>query len=226
MTSGYFVAGTDTGVGKTHVAVSLVIALRAAGHSVGVMKPVAAGALESSQGPRNEDALALITAAGQPFDYGLVNPYLFDEPVAPHIAAAEAGVEIDIDRIVAAYAGLAGQSDIMIVEGAGGWLVPIGPNRTMADIAAALGLPVLLVVGIRLGCLNHALLTASAIRDSGLELAGWVANCIDPEMRRSDANLAALDERLGAPRVATLPWEPYVTPESNAHRLDLDALHA
>jgi dethiobiotin synthetase len=225
VSNGYFIAGTDTGVGKTHVAVSLVIALRTAGQAVGVMKPVAAGALESSLGPRNEDALALITASGQPFEYGLVNPYLFDPPIAPHIAAAEAGRRIELERILAAYAALAAQCDTMIVEGAGGWLVPIDEERTMADVAVALGLPVLLVVGMRLGCLNHALLTARAIRDSGLTLAGWVANAVDPDMRRADENHAALVERLGAPCVATLPWEPYVTPESNAHRLDLGALH-
>lgn len=224
MSAGVFVAGTDTGVGKTHSAVSLVVALRSAGYRVGVMKPVAAGVVQTNHGPRNDDAVALAAASAQPVEYDFLNPYLFDEPVAPHLAASDAGVAIDIPVIEGAFAQLVERSDVMVVEGAGGWLVPIGPDRTMADIAQALGLPVLLVVGMRLGCLNHALLTASAISGAGLELAGWVANCIDPEMRRLDQNIAALAERLPAPLVATLPWEPSATPESNAHRFDLGSL--
>ncbi len=224
MTAGVFVAGTDTGVGKTHTAVSLVVALRSAGYRVGVMKPVAAGVVQTNHGPRNDDAVALAAASAQPVEYDFLNPYLFDEPIAPHLAAADADVEIDIGVIERACTQLAERSDGMVVEGAGGWLVPIGPERTMADIACALDLPVLLVVGMRLGCLNHALLTARAISDAGLALAGWVANCIDPEMRRLDQNIAALADRLPAPLVATLPWEPSATPESNAHRFDLESL--
>ena len=224
MTAGVFVAGTDTGVGKTHTAVSLVVALRSAGYCVGVMKPVAAGVVETNHGPRNDDAVALAASSAQPVEYEFLNPYLFDEPIAPHLAAAEANVDIDVAVIEGAFAQLVERSDAMVVEGAGGWLVPIGPERTMADIARALNLPVLLVVGMRLGCLNHALLTASAISSAGLALSGWVANCIDPEMRRLDQNIAALAERLPAPLVATLPWEPSATPESNAHRFDLSLL--
>ena len=224
MTAGVFVAGTDTGVGKTHSAVSLVVALRSAGYRVGVMKPVAAGVVQTNHGPRNDDAVALAAASAQPVEYDFLNPYLFDEPVAPHLAALDAGVSIELAVIEGAFAELAERSDAMVVEGAGGWLVPIDPERTMADVACALRLPVLLVVGMRLGCLNHALLTAAAISASGLEIAGWVANCIDPEMRRLDQNVAALAERLPAPLVATLPWEPSATPESNAHRFDLGAL--
>ncbi|MEX0899325.1 MAG: dethiobiotin synthase [Gammaproteobacteria bacterium] len=224
MTAGVFVAGTDTGVGKTHTAVSLVVALRSAGYRVGVMKPVAAGVVTTNHGPRNDDAVALAAASAQPVEYDFLNPYLFEEPVAPHLAAADAGVEIDITLIEGAFAKLAERSDAMVVEGAGGWLVPVGPERTMADIARVLKLPVLLVVGMRLGCLNHALLTASAVSATGLTISGWVANCIDPEMRRLEQNIAALVERLPAPLVATLPWEPSATPESNAHRFNLGIL--
>ena len=224
MSAGVFVTGTDTGVGKTHTAVSLVVALRRAGFQVGVLKPVAAGVIETNHGARNDDAVALAAASAQAVEYDFLNPYLFSEAVAPHLAAAEAGVEIDPELIRGVYLQLADRHDVMVVEGAGGWLVPLGPHGTLADVAVALGLPVLLVVGMRLGCLNHALLTADAIAASGLELAGWVANCIDPEMRRLDGNIATLAERLPAPLVATLPWEPSATPESNAHRFDLASL--
>lgn len=224
MIRGVFVTGTDTGVGKTHTAVSLVVALRSAGHRVGVMKPVAAGVIETNHGPRNEDAVALAAASAQPVEYDFLNPYLFEEPIAPHIAAEDARVAIDPALVAGAYAELASRSDVMVVEGAGGWLVPIDDRRTVADVAAAIGLPVLLVVGMRLGCLNHALLSAEAIASRGLTLVGWVANCIDPEMRKLDRNIAALEHRLAAPLVATLPWEPSATPESNAHRFALETL--
>src|SRR5690606_10148449 len=187
-------------------------------------KPVAAGVIDTNHGPRNEDAVALAAASAQPVEYEYLNPYLFDEPIAPHIAAEDSRVTIDPELVRGAFDELASRCDVMVVEGAGGWLVPIGDEGTVADIAAAIGLPVLLVVGMRLGCLNHALLSFEAITARGLSVAGWVANCIDPEMQRLDRNIATLDRRLDAPRVATLPWEPSATPESNAHRFDLKAL--
>lgn len=215
--SGWFVTGTDTGVGKTRVALALVHALKQAGLKVGVMKPVAAGVEGRSYGARaNDDASALIEASGLSLPYQLVNPYLFDEPVAPHIVAAEQGVVIDPARVRAAFDEIASRCDTVVVEGAGGWLVPTGPDGTMADLAVALRLPVLLVVGVRLGCLNHALLTADSVRTRGLTLDGWVANCVDPDARRVDENIDALTRRLRAPRVATLPWSPHVAPDAVA----------
>lgn len=220
MIKGFFVTGTDTGVGKTRVAVALVHALKGLGLRVGVMKPVAAG----TAGPGNGDALELMEASGLGLPYELVNPYLFDAPVAPHLAAEDAGVVIDPARIVDAYAEIAAASDIVVVEGAGGWLVPAGPDSSMADIAAALGLPAVLVVGMRLGCLNHALLTAAALREHGPGLAGWVANHIDPGMALAERNEAALRARLGGPLLARLDWNPGETAAEAARRFDSGAL--
>lgn len=205
---GLFVTGTDTGVGKTLVSAALLHALAALGERVAGMKPVAAGADLVDGAWVNEDVLALREASPVPAPPDLVNPYLFREAIAPHIAAERKGVRIELPRIVAAYEALAGEGNPVLVEGAGGFLVPLGPQKDMADLAIALGLPILLVVGMRLGCLNHALLTAEAIDRRGLRLAGWVANRIDPEMAVYDENLASLTGRLGAPLVAELPWMP------------------
>jgi dethiobiotin synthetase len=206
-----FIAGTDTGVGKTHVAVTLLRQLAAGGRRVAAFKPVAAGAMETSHGLRNDDALDLAAAASVRLPYDLVNPCCLPRPTSPHLAAQAAGRTIDVPALVTAYHRIAASAEIVVVEGAGGWLVPIGePDRagvtgpTMADLAAALALPVLLVVGLRLGCLNQALLTAEAIRARGLRLAGWVANRIDPAFGDADDYLLALDRRLPAPRVGTL----------------------
>jgi dethiobiotin synthetase len=210
-----FVTGTDTGVGKTRVAVTLLRQLAAAGHRVAAFKPVAAGAFETSHGLRNDDALDLGAAASVRLPYDLVNPCCLPRATSPHLAARAAAREIDIPALAAIYRRIAAQADIVVVEGAGGWLVPIGDpacaglaGPTMADLAAALGLPVLLVVGIRLGCLNHALLSAEAIRASGQPLAGWVANRIDPDFADADDYLDALDRRLPAPRLGTLDFAP------------------
>lgn len=218
MTKGIFVTGTDTGVGKTVVAVALVHHLRRRGLRVGVMKPVAAGG-----SPRNEDAVALIEATGRDLDYDLVNPYFFDEPVAPHLIAERDGVHIDTARVKDCYDRIAADSDVVVVEGAGGWLVPTAPHASMADLALVLQLPVVLVVGLRLGCLNHALLTAEAVRSRGLELAGWVANSIEPVMLRREENIRSLDERLGAPRWGEVPYLDFIRPEQVAVHLHMKA---
>jgi dethiobiotin synthetase len=209
-----FITGTDTGVGKTRVAVALLRELAAAGRRVAAMKPVAAGGLETSHGLRNEDALDLAAAAAVRLPYELVNPCCLPLATSPHLASRAAGRPIDVDALVAGYRQVAARAEIVIVEGAGGWLVPIGePARpgeagpTMADLARALGLPVLLVVGIRLGCLNHALLTAEAIRVSGLPLAGWIANVLDPDFPGAGDYVGALEARLPAPRLATFPFD-------------------
>lgn len=210
-----FVAGTDTGVGKTRVAVALVRQFAAAGRRVAAMKPVAAGGLETSHGLRNDDALDLAAAANLRLPYDLVNPCCLPLPTSPHLAARDAACRIDIQALCDAYRRIAAAADVVVVEGAGGWYVPVGEpgmpgtrGPTMADLAVALGLPVLLVVGIRLGCLNHALLAAEAIRAGGLPLAGWVANRIDPFFPDADDYVVALEHRLPAPRVATLAFDP------------------
>lgn len=206
-----FVAGTDTGVGKTWVAVKLLASLAAAGHRVAGMKPVAAGAELTTHGLRNDDALDLGAAGSVRLPYELTNPVCLPDATSPHLAAARAGTAIDLAVIKAAYDAIQSRSELIIVEGAGGWLAPIGPatvggpDRTMADIARALALPVLLVVGIRLGCLNHAQLTAAAIRRDGLELAGWIANPIDPGFPDADPYIDALAERLACPLLWTAP---------------------
>jgi len=193
---GLFVTGTDTGVGKTRVAVALIHALRAQGLRVAAMKPVAAG---HPPGELNEDVVALMQAANVTADVADVNPYAFTEPIAPHIAAQHAGVRIELDVIAAAYTRLAARADAVVVEGAGGWCVPLNERDDMADLARRLGLPVVLVVGLRLGCLSHALLTAESIAHRQLPWAGWVGNHVDPAMACPAENVAALHARLPGP---------------------------
>ena len=193
---GVFVAGTDTGVGKTRVAIALIHALRARGLRVAAMKPVSAG---SAPGELNEDVVALVQAANVVADLRDINPYAFAEPVAPHIAAQQAHVHIDIDCIAAAYARLAADADVVVVEGAGGWRVPLNECEDMSDLAERIGLPILLVVGLRLGCLNHALLTAESIGRRQVPWAGWVGNQVDGAMTYSADNIATLRARLPGP---------------------------
>jgi dethiobiotin synthetase len=203
--AGLFIAGTDTGIGKTRAAVAVVRALVRRGLRVAVMKPVAAGAIFTAAGPRNEDALALIDAANVAADYALVNPYCLGAPISPHLAAAEEGVSIDRRRVAHAFASLAQRAQCVVVEGAGGWLAPIGERESMADLAGTLALPVLLVVGLKLGCLSHAQLTARVIETDGLRLAGWIANHLDPTFERMSENLATLERLLGTPPLAFMP---------------------
>jgi len=193
---GLFVTGTDTGVGKTRVAVALIHALRAQGLRVAPMKPVSAG---QEAGELNEDVIALMQAANVAVDVRDVNPYAFAEPVAPHIAAQRAGIRIELPVIAAAYSRLAAAADVVVVEGAGGWRVPLNEGEDMADLAQRLALPIVLVVGMRLGCLNHALLTAESVASRRLPWAGWVGNFIDPAMAQQTANLEALRARLPGP---------------------------
>jgi len=200
--AGFFVAGTDTGVGKTLVAVALLRRFGALGLRAAGMKPIAAGC---EQG-RNDDVEALLAAGMGGLDRSLVCPYLFEPPIAPHIAAAETGVKIDLSVIEVAFRQLQTQVDVLIVEGVGGFRVPLDERTDAGAIPKRLGLPVILVVGLRLGCLNHALLTQEAIEAEGLELAGWVANRIDPAMARAEENIEALRRRLHAPLVAEVPF--------------------
>lgn len=201
----FFVTGTDTGVGKTVVSVLLMRALRVAGLAVLGMKPVAAGCEKASDGLRNEDVEALRAAASFPVERELMNPYAFLPPVSPHLAAAAAGVRVDLDSLRSRLDELERRCDIVLVEGAGGWYAPVSDSHTMADLARALDLPVVLVVGLRLGCLNHALLSAEAIVRGGSTLLGWIANQIDPQMALAGENIATLAERLPCPLLGVVP---------------------
>ncbi len=201
---GLFVTGTDTGVGKTRVALALIRALRARGLRVAAMKPVAAGC---APGGLNEDVTALLQAANATADIRDVNPYAFEPAIAPHIAAQQAGVRIEVGVIADAFARLAAAADVVVVEGAGGWRVPLNEDEDMADLAQRLGLPVVLVVGLRLGCLNHAMLTAESIAQRHLPWAGWVGNQIDPTMIFQAENVAALQARLPGPRLGVQAFQ-------------------
>ena len=221
---GFFVTGTDTGVGKTLVACGLLRAYAGLGLRTLGMKPVAAGAVLEGGRLVNDDVRALVAAGNVAVPDALVNPYCFERAIAPHIAAAQAGVVIDLDRVRNAFQALAALCDCVIVEGAGGFRVPLGPNSDTRDLAVALGLPVVLVVGMRLGCINHAVLTAGAVRAAGLPLAGWVANHIDPALECADENLAALDERLHTPMLARLRPGDNNNPALVSRRLRIELL--
>jgi dethiobiotin synthetase len=214
MARGIFVTGTDTGVGKTVVAAALLRALVASGRRAAGMKPVSAGI--DAGAAVNADVAELLRAGNVDVPVGDCNPFAFAPAIAPHLAAAEAGVAIDLAVMAAAYARIAARSDVVVVEGAGGVRVPIDARHDMLDIAARLRLPVLLVVGLRLGCLNHALLSADAIHSRGLEWAGWVANSVDPQMPAAAANIADLTARLGAPPVARIAWDARSIPAAEA----------
>ncbi|SDY23218.1 dethiobiotin synthase [Lysobacter enzymogenes] len=202
---GLFVTGTDTGIGKSVASAALLHALRVGGARAVGMKPVASGCEPGPDGWRNEDAL-LLQAASQPRPrYEDVNPYALPQPLAPEIAAAEAGVEIALEPILAAHARLAAQADTVVVEGVGGWAAPVSARLDQIDLVRALKLPVVLVVGLRLGAINHARLSARAIQADGAELIGWIANGIDPHMARADENFEILRTRLPVPCWGRLP---------------------
>lgn len=200
-----FIAGTDTGIGKTHTACALLHALRAAGHVAYGMKPVASGCAETAEGLRNDDALALQAASSRMLPYTVINPVALRDPLSPHLAAAHDGIEISLAPLRRAFEQLAGSHQRVVVEGVGGWLVPLAPGLFAADIAKQWQLPVILVVGLRLGCLNHALLSARAIEADGCRLLGWIGNCIDSAMDALEENLATLRELLPAPCLGVLP---------------------
>jgi dethiobiotin synthetase len=202
---GVFVTGTDTGVGKTVFSAALLIRLAGEGIAAAACKPVSSGCRREKRLLVNSDAELLARLATVRVPLERVNPIAFEAAVAPHIAAADAGVALDVESIVAACQAAAVGARFVVVEGVGGWRVPLGPARTMADVAVGLGLPIVLVVGLRLGCLNHALLTAEAIRGDGLDFAGWVANPLATPMPRIEENIAFLSGRLDAPLLARLP---------------------
>jgi len=218
--TGFFITGTDTGVGKTLVSCTLLHAYSEHGYSVIGMKPIAAGC-ENGQW---QDVEQLTAASNVAVPRSLVNPYAFAEPIAPHIAAQKAGVAIDLEVIRRSYDNLRTRADITIVEGVGGFLVPLGNRRDTSDLARVLGLPVILVVGMRLGCLSHALLTARAIDSAGLTLAGWVANWISPDMLQPEENLRTLIEWLDCPLLGILPYQEQVEPSRLANLMDITKL--
>lgn len=222
--SGVFVTGTDTGIGKTFASTALLHALRARGLRAVGMKPVASGCMATPDGLRNEDAEALIAASDPAPAYDDCNPYAFAEPIAPHVAARIVGREIEMPPIRAAHARLGAGADRIVVEGVGGWMAPLSDTLMQADLARALDAPVILVVGLRLGCLNHALLSARAIVDDGCRLAGWIANRIDPAMPYADENVATLRARIAAPLLGVLAHAPAGHAAAAAHAVDVAAL--
>jgi dethiobiotin synthetase len=215
----YLVTGTDTGVGKTLVSCAMLHALSARGSRVAGFKPVAAGCDPDG---RNEDAVLLSAASSVALTYAEVNPCCLEQPVAPHIAAAESGVRIELPDLLHAYHNLAGKVDLVVVEGAGGFLVPLNDRQTFADLAVELQLSVVLVVGMRLGCLNHALLTAEAITARGLRLAGWVANVLDADMPALQENIETLRKRVAAPLLGVIPY--LTSPDAEKVHLDIGML--
>ncbi len=200
----YFVTGTDTNVGKTLISCALLQIYAAQGLRVIGMKPVAAGVDESGV---HEDVKLLNAASNVHAENSLINPYSFASAVAPHLAAQQENIRIALPRIVDAFHALQKISDVVIVEGAGGFIVPLNDTQDSGDSAVQLGLPIILVVGMRLGCLNHALLTVQAINARGLTLAGWVANCVDENMLMRDENIAALQDRIAAPLLGIVPFQ-------------------
>jgi dethiobiotin synthetase len=222
MSKTFFVTGTDTEVGKTAVSCALLEAARVAGMRTAAVKPVAAGC--DAQG-RNEDALQLMASMTEQLDYAQVNPVALAPAIAPHIAAAEEGRRLQASRLAGLCRGvMTGSADLVLIEGAGGWRVPLSPRETLADLARELQVGVILVVGMRLGCINHALLTAEAVRRDGLSLVGWVANQAGDQMQRHAENLDTLQRLLPAPLLGELPHLTPWNPVAAAQYLDINAL--
>jgi dethiobiotin synthetase len=221
---GVFVTGTDTDCGKTEISLAVMTALQARGLWVLGMKPVASGCDRTPRGPRSEDARRLRAQGSIEADYDLVNPYAFEPPIAPHIAAGQIGSEVELALIRNAAMALSAQCDFLVIEGVGGWRVPLGPALFVSDLPLALGLPVLMVCGLKLGCINHTLLTADSIRATGNHLIGWVANQVDPDMQARQENLATLAALIDAPCLGVIPWLTSPDPRRIAEQLSVDVL--
>lgn len=225
MAKAYFVTGTDTGVGKTTVTCALLAAAKAKGLTTLALKPVASGCDETANGLRNSDALALQTAMTVPLSYPEINPVALPAALSPHLAAAAAGRRLTLAQIAGfCRGGMMHKADLKLVEGAGGWRVPISDRELMSGLPKQLGIPVILVVGMRLGCINHAVLTVEAILKDGVRLAGWVANVVDPDMEALEGNLQTLEAMLPAPCLGVLPWSPGKSAADLATGLDLGPL--
>lgn len=214
-----FITGTDTGCGKTRVSCALLRALALEGISAVGMKPVATGAALIDGALVNEDVEALRAASSETILSEDMNPYIFEPPCSPHIAAAEVSVRIDRDRIVRAYAACSERAEVVVVEGVGGWRVPLGEDLWLADLVEALDLPVLLVVGVKLGCINHAVLTAQAIERAERPLIGWVANILEPSLFALEDVIATLSAHIPAPRFAVIDWLPAANADAPAPQL-------
>jgi len=226
--NGFFIAGTDTEVGKTVCATVLLEAFKKQGLSTIAMKPIASGCEQTSEGLRNEDALALMQHMTASATYEEVNPYTFEPPMAPHLAAAREQLTITIDPLVEKAQQLATRADCIVIEGAGGWLAPVNETQSFADLAIGFDIPVILVVGIRLGCLNHALLTVENIHARGVHLAGWIANTGLPEVSNCmdiEENIASLVSRISAPLIGEVPCLDDQKMNMVASQLDISSLH-
>ena len=225
MSKSYFITGTDTNVGKTYVATGMLSAASRLGLSTSGFKPVAAGCELTADGLRNNDAMELLAQTSLPVSYQQINPVALEPSIAPHIAAAEIGRCLSVDRLVGFYRGLMLQRpQFSVIEGAGGWRVPLNDHETFSDLAKAVKLPVILVVGMDLGCINHALLTSEAIKNDGLVLAGWVANQVVPKMDRYKENVATLKRWIRSPMIGELIYQPKATADLVADQLDMSTL--
>ena len=222
MQQGFFITGTDTGVGKTWATVALMRYFKAQNKTVAGMKPVAAGCNLVNGKLKNEDALLLQENASISIGYDLVNPYAFDLPISPHLAATKAGCSVDLKELLEHYNQLQNQVDILLVEGAGGWFAPLNDTQDIADLASILGLPIIIVVAIRLGCINHAKLTYQAIQLSGLRCAGWIAACTEPEMPVREENIKTILNALSAPLLGVLPYTAKADFDMFAKQLEIN----
>ncbi len=224
MINGFFITGTDTGCGKTEITLGLMQRLQNHGKIVLGMKPVASGAANTAEGLRNEDATRILAQGSIPVPYSTLNPYVYEPPIAPHLAAEQAGEKIDLGVISNHYMSLLAQADYVIIEGAGGWRVPFNREQSVADLVQMLNLPVILVVGLRLGCINHALLSVESILASGARLAGWVANVVEPDMLSRDENIATLRAAISVPCLGVVPHIEHPSAKVVAESLALPPL--
>ena len=216
----FFITGTDTNVGKTLIAAGLLVAAKNKGLTTAALKPVAAGCEKTDEGLRNSDALLLQSVITQPLAYDQINPYALEAAIAPHIAAQQEKRSLSVDRLSGFCRGVLSSADFTLLEGAGGWRVPLNARETLADLAKNLQLPVIIVVGVRLGCINHALLTFEAIVRDGLPVAGWVANCVDPDMPVLQENIDSLSARLPIPCLGVVPFLADQSPAVVANYFD------
>jgi len=221
----YFVTGTDTAVGKTLLTVALIRAAQAAGHTAIGCKPIAAGCEMVDGHWVNDDAAEILAANSFPLSYGQVNPIALQEFIAPHIAADNEGRSLSVNEL-ARHIDALPDAEYTFIEGAGGWLVPLNQTETMADLAVALNTPVILVSGLRLGCINHTLLTVDAIKNAGLQLAGWIGNCVDADMPAREANINTLRTHIDAPLLGIVPWMGEPDPQVAATEIALNPLLA
>ena len=218
-TQGYFITGTDTDVGKTCATIALMRYFKRQGKTVLGMKPVASGCTLQADELKNADALLIQENASVKVDYQLINPYAYELPVSPHIAGVHNPVKLAI--IVERFNSLKALAEVIIVEGAGGWYVPLNAQDDISDLASALGLPVILVVGLRLGCINHAKLSYQAIQLSGIACVGWIAVCVDPDLLNRDENIQTITAALPVPLIGVLPYQDELDFELLADQLTL-----